>query len=107
MKKTISRYSKFIGKRGFEYVPFIPIIKQNTDYYVMYDGENERLDQLSFNYYGDPNYGWLILQANPEYGSLEFLIPNGSILRIPYPFENAISKYNDSIEKHKQIYGNK
>jgi hypothetical protein len=44
------------------------------------------------------------MQANPEYGSLEYTIPSGSILRIPYPIENVLNSYNDSIKKYRRIY---
>ena len=60
---------------------------------------------LSYDYYGDPNYGWLIMQANPEYGSLEFKIPQNALLRIPFPLELAITNYNEGIRKYKKLYG--
>ena len=55
------------------------------------------MDTLSYKYYGDSNYGWLIMQANPKYGSLEFLIPNGVTLRIPYPLNTAKTRYESGI----------
>ena len=79
-------------------------IKMPTDYYVHHD-VNTRLDMLSYDYYGDPNYGWLIMQANPEYGSLEFKIPQNALLRIPFPLELAITNYNEGIRKYKKLYG--
>ena len=103
---TTSRYNEFINNGKIECVPFIPIIKQATDYYVEYDAITMRMDILSHEYYGNPNYGWIILQANPQYGSLEFLIEDGSILRIPYPLENALIQYKADIKKYKKIYGN-
>jgi hypothetical protein len=102
---TQSRYNSFISDGRCEYVPFIPIIKQSTDYYIIFDKNSMRMDKLSYQYYKNPNYGWLIMQANPELGSLEFLIENGSVLRIPYPLENALKKYEDDILKYKNIYG--
>ena len=102
---TNSRYSDFISDGKCEYVPFIPIVNQQSDYYIEYDNRTMRMDILSYQYYKNPNYGWVILQANPEYGSLEFLIPNGSMLRIPYPIENVLERYNDDIKKYRKIYG--
>jgi hypothetical protein len=46
----------------------------------------------------------LILQANPQYGSLEFNIPDGSELRIPYPLNAAIDGYQKSIERYNKLY---
>jgi hypothetical protein len=38
------------------------------------------------------------MQANPEYGSIENLIPNEVVLRIPFPLEETINDYiNDCI----------
>lgn len=102
---TKSRYDKFVSDGKCEYVPFIPIIKQSTDFYVIYDSSKMRMDTLSYQYYNNPNYGWVILQANPEISSLEFSIPNGTNIRIPFPIENVLTSYNESIKKYKQIYG--
>lgn len=105
MMKTQSRYNDFIKNGKCEFVPFIPIIKQSTDYYAVYNPDEKRLDALSYQYYDNPNYGWVILQANPEYGSLEFSIPKGTVLRIPYPIENVMEEYNIEIKKQKELYG--
>jgi hypothetical protein len=43
---TKSRYDKFVSDGKCEYVPFIPIIKQSTDYYVIYDSSKMRMDTL-------------------------------------------------------------
>ena len=102
---SYSRYSNFIKDGKIEIVPFIPIPKRNSDYYVYYKANETRLDILSYDYYGDSNYDWLIMQANPEYGSLEFQFPDKSIIRIPYPLENALVNYNESLEYYKEING--
>jgi hypothetical protein len=60
---------------------------------------------LSYQYYNDPNYGWLILQANPSCGSLEYKITNNSRLRIPYPLESAIQRYDEELKKYIKLYG--
>lgn len=102
---SIDRYAKFRRNGQILHVPFIEIPVRNTDYYTYYQAGKTRLDLLSYQYYNDPNYDWLILQANPQYGSLEFMIPNGSKLRIPYPLDVAISGYNDDIDTHETLYG--
>ena len=45
------------------------------------------------------------MQANPEYGSLEFNIPSGVRIRIPYPLESVLAKYNEDIEVYDELYG--
>lgn len=102
---TQSRYNNFIKNGKCEFVPFIPIIKQDSDYYVIYNPDEKRMDALSYQYYQNPNYGWIILQANAEYGSMEFSIPKGTIIRIPYPIENVLEKYNIAVKKQKELYG--
>jgi phage tail protein X len=59
-----------------------------------------RMDMLSYKYYGDPDYGWLILQANPSIPSMEYLIQDGTVIRIPYPLSTAISRYEQSINEY-------
>ena len=44
------------------------------------------------------------MQANPQYGSIEFEIPDKSVLRIPYPLNQSIQDYRASIEEYKKLY---
>ena len=102
---SLNRYKNFVENGTMHLVPFISIPNKNTDYYEYYELGKTRLDLLSYKYYNDPNYDWLILQANPQYDSLEFNIPNKSLLRIPYPLETTMSQYYADIEKYKELYG--
>ena len=65
-----SRYKSFIVDGTIKRVPFIDVPKNPTDFYTYYELGKTRLDLLSYQYYDNPNYGWQILQANPQYGSL-------------------------------------
>jgi len=98
MPEYYNRYSK-LTKDGqvLEIIPFAKISKVGSDVYLTYDKSKMRMDTLSYKYYGDPNYGWLILQANPEYSGFEFSIPNGVELRVPYPLDSALSRYESSL----------
>jgi hypothetical protein len=97
MSDYYNRYSKFmLDGQVFERVPFAKIPVSGGDKYVTFEKSKMRMDMLSYKYYGDPNYGWMILQANPQYGGFEFSIPEGVELRIPYPLEDAISRYESS-----------
>lgn len=58
---------------------------------------------ISNTYYGDPNYDWLIMMANPEYGSMEFDIPDGTILRVPYPLKETIDNYNKAVDVYNTL----
>ena len=98
-------YKEFIENGTIKLVPFIRIPNKKSDYYVYYELGKTRLDILSYQYYNDPNYDWLIMQANPQYGSLEFKIPDKALLRIPYPLDSTISQYYSDIKKYKELYG--
>lgn len=103
---TYDRYSQFRSGSDVDMVPFGKIKIKNTDQYEVYRTNQSRLDLISFKYYDNPNYGWLILQANPEVGSMEHEIPDGTLLRIPYPLTVSIQDYRDSIDEYYRLYGN-
>ena len=65
------------------------------------------MDLLSFRYYQNANYGWLILQANPHLPSIEFMIEDNEKIRIPYPLESAINQYENDIKIYKEVEGTK
>jgi len=94
---TYNRYESFKTDAGIKPVPFIKIPVKSSDFYEVYHRNKTRLDILSYNYYGDANYAWLILQANPEYGSMEYSIPDGVTLRIPFPLGQTIEEYRQGI----------
>ena len=100
------RYSQFRNGDEIDIVPFGSVRKKNTDYYEIYRKNKSRLDIISNKYYNSPDYGWLILQANPDVGSMEYEIPDGTLLRIPYPLAVSIQDYRDSIEEYYRLYGN-
>lgn len=100
-----NRYKSFITNGTFLKVPFVEVPFSNSDFYVYYEVGKTRLDLLSYQYYGDSSYGWLILQANPHVGSLEFKIKDNAKLRIPYPLENAIQGYENNIQRYNNLYG--
>lgn len=98
------RYSKFREGNEIGLVPFGEIPRNNSDRYEVYRRGKTRLDQVSYDYYGSSDYAWLILQANPQYGSMEFNIPDNVELRIPYPLNQAIDDYHKSIDYYNKLY---
>jgi hypothetical protein len=103
-KLYYDRYEKFKVNNEIKPLPFIKIPVSSNDISAEYT-TNSRLDILSQQYYGVPYYGWLIMLANPQYGGLEFLIPDQSIIRIPFPFESAIDRYIQTINRYNTLYG--
>ena len=101
---SYDRYKKFRKDGTVTKVPFISIPIKASDKYITYEAGKTRLDIVSYQYYSDPNYEWLILQANPQYGTKEFLIPNGVRLRVPYPLDLTIRQYESDIDTYLQLY---
>lgn len=103
---SYDRYAAFRKNGNFLTLPTIEIEESTSDIHIQYDRTRMRFDLLSYKYYGDANYGWLILSANPQYGSMEFEIPNNVILRIPYPLPSALNRYetkvNEWLSEHKR-----
>lgn len=81
-------------------VPFIKIQESETDIYVLWNSFTMRMDTLSYKYYGDANYAWLILNANPSVGGYEYKIMDGTRIRIPYPLNSALSRYENGIKSY-------
>lgn len=104
MMATFDRYEQFRKDGLIELVPFGEIKEKDSDYYEIYKRGETRLDLLSYQYYNSPDYAWLIMQANPQYGSVEYRIPDGVTLRIPFPLGTSLQDYQDSIEQYKKRY---
>ena len=105
MTADYDRYSKFRVDGTIKMVPFIEIPVSDSDIYVKYKKGDTRMDILSNEYYGNPNFGWIILQANPQCGSMEFEIRDNTIIRIPFPLESALTAYKEGIDKYEKYYG--
>jgi len=102
-KQYYDRYDRFRINNQVKAVPFIKIPNLGSDILIQYKSRT-RLDIVSQTYYGTPYYGWLIMQANPQYGGLEFDIPEGSTIRIPFPLNNALQIYQQSVDNYDILY---
>lgn len=98
--KYYNRYDRFKSNGMYKIIPFLEIPKYDTDLYVTYDKSTMRMDNLSYKYYGSSDYAWLIMSANPSLGSLEYLIEDGKTVRIPYPLDTAISRYEAKVTNY-------
>jgi len=99
------RYQFFIEEGNFKIVPGIELPIKGTDKYLNYKKGKTRLDKVSQDFYGTPVFGWLILQANPQAGGLEFEIPDNFILRIPFPLTSSLQDYKRGVELYNLYYG--
>jgi len=104
-RQYFNRYEFFENDGDFKIVQGIEIKITSSDKYVQFKRGKNRLDKISQEYYGTPVFGWLILQANPTAGSIEFEIPNNFLLRIPFPLVNTLQEYKRSVELYNLYYG--
>ena len=105
MARYYNRYSDFNINGQNLTVPFIKLPSLSSDKKVIYKVNSSRLDKLSQQYYESPYFGWLILQANPTAGSIEFEIPDNFLLRIPFPLVNTLQEYKRNVELYNLYYG--
>ena len=49
-------------------VPSVNVPSKPSDKKYIYKVGQSRTDKISQQYYDSPYFGWLILQANPQYG---------------------------------------
>ena len=84
-----NRYQNFILNGTQRNIPYVKLPPKSTDKVQIYRVVITRLDKVSQTFYGTPYFGWLILQANPEYGGSEINIPDNAILKIPFPLTSS------------------
>jgi hypothetical protein len=105
MREYFNRYSKFENDGDIKPIPGITLKPKSSDKRIIYKLGTTRLDRISQEYYGSPFYGWMILMANPQFGGLEWQIPDGQIIRIPFPFAESIEQYMNELDKNITLYG--
>lgn len=102
---SYDRYNSVRESGNVEILPYIKLKPKYTDKKETYVVGYTRFDLLSYKYYKDASYSWLILLANPQFSGLEFNIEDGTILTIPYPLEISLDQYNNEMENYKKLYG--
>lgn len=94
-----NRYHALKNDNGTtDLMPFIKLPANLSDKHEYWNTVNSRMDKLSLKYYGNPFYDFLILYGNPEYVS-EFDIPDGVLIRIPFPLGKAKADYEAIINQ--------
>ncbi len=81
-------------------MPPVSISLRQTDKYVSYDRSKNRLDYIAGQVYQDETLWRIIMWANPEY-FVEFDIPPGTILRVPYPINDVIAEITKFLANNK------
>ena len=104
-RQGYNRYSDFLINGEQTIVPYIKLPAKSTDKRYIYKVAMSRMDKISQQYYGTPTFGWLISLANPIYAGLEWNIPDGTILTIPYPLVTSLQDYKTELNNHFFYYG--
>ena len=71
-----------------------PIITPKVSDIYIITKEGDRLDNLSWEYYQNPTYWWIIARAN-NLGKGTMFPETGIQLRIPQNIESILSEYNE------------
>ena len=100
-----NRYSPFLVNGEQTVVPYINLPAKSSDKRYIYKVGISILDKVSQQHYNSPFFGWLILQANPQYTGFEFNIPDGAVLTIPYPLLTSLQDYKNELDNYTFYYG--
>jgi hypothetical protein len=100
-----NRYNQFLVNGEQTVVPYVSLPSKPSDKAYIYKVGRSRLDKVSQEYYGTPFFGWLILQANAQYGGLENNIYDGAILSVPFPLITSLQDYKSAIDTYFFYYG--
>ena len=88
--ETVRRHD---GKEVFNTVIYPDVKQQETDIYIN-SHKGDRLDLLSFKYYGNVQDWWIIAAANNLGNNGSMYITPGLQMRIPVEINNIIDNYN-------------
>lgn len=89
--KSINRKQDEDGKQIIATSIMPTIKKRNSDLFVMMV-EKTRLDHLAHKFYNNPNYWWIIANANGITGTMYAKL--GTQIRIPKDISSIIEEYN-------------
>lgn len=82
-------------------MPFVNLPINQSDKYEYWSSQTSRMDKLAQKYYGNPFYDFFILYGNPEFVS-EFDIPDGTLIRIPFPLQKVKADYEAILTQYKK-----
>lgn len=89
------------GNTNAASMPQVKISKRKTDKFVAYDYNKKRLDVIAGEIYEDESMWRLIMWANPDY-FVEYDIPTGTVLRVPFPLNEVVDEVKAYILNYKK-----
>ena len=81
------------GAKFYATVRYPKVPLSESDIYVLTE-QNDRLDTLADQFFGDPGLWWIISTANPSLPQNSLHMPAGTQLRIPTNPGQVINLYN-------------
>ena len=100
-----SRYNftknKKVNKKSVFKPTIYPKIPLRDDDIYIFSRESDKLEHISYRFYGTPEYWWVIARANNISNGTIFLEP-GKQLRIPQ--STSITKILNSMEELNSLY---
>ena len=101
MQQDYDRYSILANSDGtYKMMPFVNLPVNPSDKYEYWNTASCRYEKLANKYYGNPFYDFLILYGNPQFAS-EYDIPDGQLIRVPFPLSKAKSDYENALKTFK------
>ena len=83
-------------------MPLVKLPINQSDKYIFWNSMLNRYDKISQKYYNSPFYDYLLIYANTDYLS-EFDIPDGTLIRIPFPLNKAKADYNAIVKNQNNL----
>jgi hypothetical protein len=95
------RYAILNNSNGTtDLMPFVVLPINQSDKYETWNTAFSRYDKLANKYYGNPFYDFIILYGNPQFAS-EYDVPDGQLIRVPFPLSKAKSDYENALKTFK------
>jgi hypothetical protein len=100
-QRDYDRYAILTNSNGTTgTMPYVNLPQNASDKFESWNTEYSRLDKLSQKYYGSPFYDFFILYASGYLS--EFDIPDGTLIRIPFPLNKVKSDYENALATYRQ-----
>src|ERR1700676_2836896 len=97
----LNRYAFLTDINGnMRNLPKVTISNRDTDKFIIYDSRKMRLDRIAADIYQDDTFSWVILVGNPDF-FVEFDIPTGTVIRVPFPLQDALTEYQSKVIANK------
>lgn len=90
--KTIPQTHSLDGRRLYQTTKYPVPITSDNDLYVITQ-EEDRFDNLAYEYYGDSTLWWVLSISNPNLPQNSYFPPVGAMLRIPANITGVISNF--------------